>query len=389
MEHSWHSALLSDQQSRHDAKLWRKRNTLQSPQQSVITLAGRDLTNFSSNDYLGLANHPQLVKSAIDAAKVWGLGSGASHLVCGHQRPHHELELVLAEFVGAEKALLFSSGYMANLALSVAFVEKNDLVLQDKLNHASLIDGARLSSATFKRYAHKDLAHAERILQTTPFEKSLLMTDSVFSMDGDAAPLKELKRLADSYNGVLIVDDAHGFGVTGKSGQGSLAACEIKPCGNVLMMGTLGKALGSYGAFVAGDAIYIEQLIQNARSYIYTTAVPALLASASLQALCVLREEGDDLRRQLANNIERFRRGALLKGFSLLESHTAIQPWLIGDEAAALTISERLFELGFYVTAIRPPTVPKGTARLRITLSAAHSSDQVDALLHAMEQAHD
>ena len=394
MQTSWREALLVEHAERREAGLWRRRRMVSTPQSVDIAIASDEPSkqariNFSSNDYLGLANHPRLVNAAAAASGNWGVGSGASHLVCGHQAPHQALEPALADFVGAEAALLFSSGYMANLALATSFAGKGDLILQDKLNHASLIDGARLSYAQHKRYAHLDLKQADSLLKSNAHKRSLIMTDSVFSMDGDQAPLLELECLAQAHNALLIVDDAHGFGVLGNNGRGSLSAAGLAPQGNVLMMGTLSKALGSYGAFVAGDAVFIEHLIQCARTYTYTTALPAMLAVASHEALDLLQEEGQQLQRKLQQNIVYFKSRAEVLGLRLMPSNTPIQPWLIGEATAASAAASALASAGLDVVAIRPPTVPKNTARLRIALSAGHSLDNIDMLLAAMRKVSD
>jgi len=345
------------------------------------------LLNFSSNDYLGLANHPELIEAAKQSLEQWGVGSGASHLVCGHLEPHHKLEQKIASFVGAERAVLFSTGYMANLAVATALTSKRDLILQDKLNHASLIDGARLSDAQFKRYAHGNVSHAQTILASSRCDKALIMTDGVFSMDGNIAPLIQLKQLSDDHDALLFIDDAHGLACMGESGRGALELAGLTPCENVLLMGTLGKAVGSFGAFVAGDALYIEQLIQSARSYIYTTAIPPVVAATSMASIELIEQQGTVLRDSLERNIEQFKRGAQELGLTLMDSNSAIQPLVLGDEDKALALSARLYDQGFLVTAIRPPTVPKGSARLRFTLSASHSSDQITQLLNALKEA--
>lgn len=378
-------ARLQAQQADLRAKdLWRTRHTLTSAQQPLVQYDGESVVNFSSNDYLGLANHPALIEAAVKASQQWGVGSGASHLVCGHQTPHHQLEESLAEYVGAERALVFSSGYMANLAVCTALLAKPDLILQDKLNHASLIDGARLSDAQFKRYAHADLRHARALLSDSQYRHCLILTDGVFSMDGDVAPLAELKALVDDVGGLLVVDDAHGFACVGDSGRGSLEQCGLTPQGNVLMMGTLGKALGNFGAFVAGDETYIEQLIQSARSYIYTTALPPAVAATTDAALSLVRTQGDELRAVLAQRISYFKTRAEQANLRLMPSKTAIQPLVVGDESVAMALSHYLFDAGFYVTAIRPPTVPTGSARLRFTLCATHTEQQIDELFNAL-----
>ena len=386
MSAKWQDTLEQRQQNLKDSALWRSRKELASPQQTHIEVGGSKLINFSSNDYLGLASLDQLKGQAIKQIEQWGVGSGASHLVCGHQSPHHELEQSLANFVGAQRAVLFSTGYMANLAVASTFTTMHDLILQDKLNHASLIDGAQLSPAQFKRYAHTNIKHTEQLLINTDYENALIMSDGVFSMDGNVAPLQDLKQLADDQDALLFVDDAHGFACMGSSGRGALELFKLAPVNNVLLMGTLGKAVGSFGAFVAGDELYIEQLIQSARSYIYTTALPPAVAGTSIASINHIIEHGNELRVSLKRNVELFKQGVKQMGLELMESNSPIQPLIIGDEQGALDLSQRLYELGFLVSAIRPPTVPKGTARLRFTFSASHTVDDIDALLMTMTQ---
>ena len=372
---------------RQQQSLFRNRLTLDSAQGPEVRLGDATLLCFCSNDYLGLANHPDLVQSLQSAAGRYGVGSGASHLVVGHSTPHHELELAIAEFTGRERALLFSSGYMANLGVLTALLAKGDLVLEDRLNHASLLDGGLLSGARLQRFQHNDLTELRRRLDARPDTVAgLVAVDGVFSMDGDSAPLVELSELCRQQKALLLVDDAHGFGVLGERGAGSVEAAGLDSSQAPLLMGTLGKALGCAGAFVAADQTLIEGLIQFARSYIYTTALPPALAVASLTALRLLREEG--WRRQhLQVLIERFRRGAQTLGLNLANSHSAIQPVMVGEAGAATRLSEALRLRGVLVSAIRPPAVPRGTARLRITLSAAHTEAQVDRLLDALDYA--
>ncbi|MCY4428377.1 MAG: 8-amino-7-oxononanoate synthase [Halieaceae bacterium] len=372
---------------RHQQSLFRNRLTLDSAQGPEVRLGDAKLLCFCSNDYLGLANHPDLVQSLRSAAGRYGVGSGASHLVVGHSSPHHELELAIAEFTGRERALLFSSGYMANLGVLTALLARGDLVLEDRLNHASLLDGGLLSGARLQRFQHNDLTELRRRLDARPQTAAgLVAVDGVFSMDGDSAPLADLSELCRQQKALLLVDDAHGFGVLGARGAGSVEAAGLDSSRAPLLMGTLGKALGCAGAFVAADQTLIEGLIQFARSYIYTTALPPALAAASLTALRLLREEG--WRRQhLQVLIERFRRGAETLGLNLANSHSAIQPVMVGEAGAAVRLSEALRLRGVLVSAIRPPAVPQGTARLRITLSAAHTEAQVDRLLDALDYA--
>lgn len=364
---------------------YRQRQTVDSPAGAILTLDGRNYRNFCSNDYLGLANHPDVVTALRDSADQYGAGSGASHLVCGHQRPHHELEEALADFTGRERALLFSTGYMANLGAVSALVGRGDTVLEDRLNHASLLDAGLLSGARFRRYVHADTGDLTEKLADGR-GRQLVVTDGVFSMDGDAAPVAELATTCEENGAGLMVDDAHGLGVLGKQGGGLL---ETTGQGDrvPVLVGTLGKAFGTGGAFVAGDQALIETLIQFARSYIYTTALPPAVAGATRKSLELAR--GESWRREhLQTLIARFRSGAAQRGYQLMPSATPIQPLQLGDDETALQISENLREQGFLVTAIRPPTVPEGTARLRITLSAAHQESDVDALLEALDHAH-
>jgi 8-amino-7-oxononanoate synthase len=371
---------LIQSQAKH---LYRRRRITETPQQTQMIIDGRKVINFCSNDYLGLANHPAVVKTFQDTANLFGVGSGAAHLINGHTRIHHDLEEALAKFTGRERALLFSTGYMANLGLVQALVGPGDSILADKLNHASLTDGALLSRARLNRYPHgdMDLLH-KRLLESSSGEK-LIITDAVFSMDGDLAPLPELAKLAQVYGAWLMVDDAHGLGVLGKKGAGSLDYYGLNATEVPILMGTLGKALGTAGAFIAGSEALIEHLIQSARTYIYTTAMPAAIAAATLASLKIVAQE-PQRRKRLHELIEYFQRQASQLDLKLLPSSTPIQGIIFGENKKTLSISEKLFEQGFMVTAIRPPTVPAGTARLRITLSSNHSKDQIDALITAL-----
>lgn len=383
----WRKSLALEQQERKQHQLWRSRKLVSSAQSIEIERDGKRYLNFCSNDYLGLANHPQSIAASISASSQWGTGTGASHLVCGHQTPHHQLELDIAEFVGAEKALVFSAGYMANLAVPQSFLGRNDLLLQDKLNHASLIDAAKLCRAKLSRYSHCDMNHLAKLMTNfhSPREacRKLITTDSVFSMDGDIAPIDKLDALAEKHGAVLLIDDAHGFGVLGDQGKGTYSHFSLAPTMHRLMLGTLGKALGGFGAFVAGDAIYIDQIAQHARSYIYTTALPANITEATRTALRTVQKE-PQLREKLSDAIHYFRQGAVHTGLELMPSETPIQPILLGDEATALQASQILENESIWVSAIRPPTVPKNTARLRITISAKHKEEHIDRLLDAL-----
>lgn len=342
---------------------------------------GRPTLCFCSNDYLGLANHPEVVAALGQAATRWGVGSGAAHLVNGHSAAHEVLEEELADFTGRPRALLFSTGYMANLGVISALAGRGDTVFEDRLNHASLLDGALLSRAHLRRYPHGDWATLARLATEVP--PRLIATDGVFSMDGDLAPLPELARIAAETGAWLLVDDAHGLGVLGREGRGTLSQMRLDPKQVPLLMGTLGKAFGTFGAFVAGPEEVIEMLIQRARSYVYTTATPPALAEATRTSLAIARRE-EWRRERLQALIARLRTGASQLGLPLADSETPIQPLMAGSAARALAWSQALELAGILVTAIRPPTVPEGTARLRITLSASHTADDVDRLLDAL-----
>ena len=369
---------------RRSNDLYRRRLTLESAQGPVVLLGGRQYLNFCSNDYLGLAAHPRVIEAFCGAATRFGVGSGASHLVCGHSSLHHQLEDALAELTGRSRALLFSSGYMANLGVLTSLLQRGDHVFEDRLNHASLLDGGLHSGARFQRFAHGDVSALERKLVRVDGIK-LVVVDGVFSMDGDTAPLEQLAATCSRHDACLMVDDAHGFGVMGQDGAGSTAAAGLDAEAVPVLMATLGKALGTAGAFVAGSELLIETLIQQARSYIYTTALPPAVAAATLESLKLLREESWR-RDHLGQLIDRFRAGSKQLDLPLMPSASAIQPLQIGDAGKALALSERLKAKGFLIGAIRPPTVPAGTSRLRITLSAGHSDEQVDRLLDQLGQ---
>jgi 8-amino-7-oxononanoate synthase len=372
---------------RAEAKLLRRLRILDHADGPWLDVGNGRLLSFCSNDYLGLAQHPQLVAALTRAARQGGVGSTSAHLICGHRTEHAELEEALAVWTGRERALLFSTGYMANLGVLQAVLARGDICVQDKLNHACLLDGAKLSGAELKRYPHADVAAAARQLATRPDAAALLATDGVFSMDGDVAPLRELATLCARERATLLVDDAHGLGVLGEHGAGSVSAADLSQHEVPLLMATLGKALGCMGAFVAGPAALIDGLIQFARPYIYTTAMPPALAAAALEAVQLAQTE-DWRRDKLAALIARFRHGATELGLPLAASFSAIQPLLLGSAEAALAAAQALERLGLLVSAIRPPTVPLGQARLRITLSAAHEEAHVDRLLDALETLH-
>ncbi|WP_018607321.1 8-amino-7-oxononanoate synthase [Uliginosibacterium gangwonense] len=362
--------------------LFRQRRAATLPCSPLYDYAGQSFLSFASNDYLGLANSTALIEAAQRGAKRWGVGSGASHLVSGHTLAHDALEQRLAAFTGFEACLSFSTGYLANLAVPPALLGRGDAIFADRLNHASLVDATQLARADLTRYPHLDLVRLDNALQASKAVRKMIISDAVFSMDGDIAPLADLIKLADKHDAWLLIDDAHGFGVLGPQGRGSLAEItERSP--RLILMGTLGKAAGVAGAFVAGSATVIDWLLQKARPYIFTTASPPLLAETLLCALDLI-EHGDALRAQLNRNIELLRNSLHLRRFRLLPSRTAIQPIVVGDNAVALKASTRLRELGLYVPAIRPPTVPTGSARLRISLSAAHTEADTKRLVDAL-----
>lgn len=369
-------------EERRSQSLYRERKLLDSPQSPRINLDGREVLAFSSNDYLGLARHPLVTEAFVRAAERYGVGAGASHLICGHSREHHQLEEELAEFCGRSRALLFSTGYMANLGVISALVSRGDMVLEDKFNHASLLDGGLLSGARFQRFLHGDTASLERCLQTDARHK-LVVTDGVFSMDGDIAPLPELARLCDQYGAWLMVDDAHGLGVLGEGGGGVAEHFGLNGRQLPVLMGTLGKGLGTAGAFVAGSDELIDYLIQCSRPYIYTTAMPPAVAAATRISLRLAREEVWR-REKLQSLVAYFRKGAVELGLELTSSTTPIQPLIVGADRDCLELGASLWRQGIHVGAIRPPTVPKNTARLRITFSAGHSEADVDHLLAAL-----
>jgi len=362
--------------------LYRRRRIVDGPQSVLLSVDGRQVVNFCSNDYLGLANHPLVVKAFKQAADEFGVGSGSAHLICGHSRAHHALEEELAEFTGREKALLFSTGYMANLGVISALVGRGDLVLEDRLNHASLLDGGLLARAQFKRYRHNDCEDLQNKLINFS-GRELIVSDGVFSMDGDLADLPILAELAKQHQAGLLIDDAHGFGVLGKNGGGIVEHFGLTQKEAPILMGTLGKAFGTFGAFVAGSDDLIEFLIQKARSYVFTTAMPTAVAEATRASLHLLQTESWR-RDKLRILITRFRTGAEQQGLELMNSFTPIQPILIGDSQHAVKVSESMLQQGFWLSPIRPPTVPSGTARLRVTFSAEHDVQQVDALLDAL-----
>lgn len=348
-----------------------------------VVVDGRRLVDFCSNDYLGLARHPEIAAAMAESAIAVGSGTGAAHLVTGHGLEHERLEEELAEFTGRERVLLFSTGYMANLAAVATLADRGEVVVMDRLNHASLIDGTLLSGARFSRYAHGDPGDAERLLKDLAGAATVVATDGVFSMDGDVARLPTLARISRAHRAWLIVDDAHGLGVLGPTGRGSLEHFELSESDVPVLVGTLGKAFGSFGAFIAGSADLIELLMQKARTYVYTTAAPQPVAAAARKALAIAQRESWRRERVLALTA-RFRAAARQLELHLGSSETPIQPVIFGTADAAVRAQDLLLEAGFLVVAIRPPTVPNGTARLRITLSAEHTEAQVDALVEAL-----
>ncbi len=369
---------------RVEADLVRRRREISQCRDARVVSDGQRLLNFGGNDYLGLAHHPAIVSAMQVAAQNCGVGAGASHMVCGHHSEHSALERAIADWLGYPRALLFGSGYLANLAVVQALMQTGDVCLQDKLNHASLIDGARLSQSRLVRYPHADAQAARRQADLHGDGALMLATDGVFSMDGDVAPLRELAAIARDHNGLLYVDEAHAVGVVGPQGRGSVAAAGLGPDHAPLLLVTLGKALGSCGAVLVGQDWAIEHVLQTARPYIYTTALPPAVAVAALAAVKLAR--GEDWRREkLAGLIARFRAGARARGLHLLDSDTPIQPLPVGDNALAVAAAQELEASGFLVGAIRPPSVPPGGARLRITLSALHEDRDVDALVDALE----
>ncbi|WP_045827145.1 8-amino-7-oxononanoate synthase [Teredinibacter turnerae] len=376
-------AKLAERQMAHR---YRTRRVVGSPQGAILREGGRPLLNFCSNDYLGLANHPLVVAALRQGAADWGAGSGASHLVNGHSAEHHALEEELADFTGRERALLFSTGYMANMGVINALVGRGDRVLQDKLNHASLLDGGLLSGADFQRYRHNDMAHLRARLEKSGADQQLVVVDGVFSMDGDMADLPAMVEASRANNAWLMVDDAHGFGTLGAQGRGTTDYFGLNQTQVPVLIGTLGKAFGTFGAFVAGSETLIESLIQFSRTYIYTTALPPAVAAATRASLRLLRD-AEESRQHLQQLITQFRQGCDSQGLALMDSMSPIQPLIVGSDAKAMRMSARLAELGCWVSAIRPPTVPEGTARLRVTLTAAHNSEQVDKLLEALNDA--
>jgi len=364
--------------------LLRRLTVVESSRGPYVTIHGNRFLLMCSNDYLGLANHPMLCKAAARAMEQYGFGSGASRLVSGTSEMHKQLEDKLAKFKHAEAAILFNSGYAANTGVIQSLAREGDILLSDCLNHASIVDGCRLSKADLFIYNHKDICHVEQILKKCKqISRKLIVTDGVFSMDGDIAPLPDLVALAEKYGAMLMVDDAHATGVLGKTGRGTAEYFGLE--GRIpIQMGTLSKALGSFGAFVAGSKNLVEFLVNSARSFIYSTALPPLVCAASIAALDIVNQE-HDRREKLWNNREQFIKGLREMGIDS-QSETPIIPVMIGDSKRALQASERLFEEGLYASAIRPPTVPEGSARIRVTIMATHSHEDIDHALDAFQK---
>ena len=385
MSKSMDRLLQENLEKRRLQHLYRSRVRVDSPCSDQLSVNGKKVHNFCSNDYLGLADNSVIANAFKKGIDEYGTGSGASHLISGHSKAHCDLEQQLAEFTGRPGALLFSSGYMANMGVIGALVARGDAVLEDYLNHASLLDGGLLSRAKFQRYKHRDSEDLEAKLSTLNCKRKLVVTDGVFSMDGDLAPVANLADVCHNNNAWLMVDDAHGFGVLGKTGAGLVEELNLGIDQVPVLMGTLGKAFGTYGAFVAGSESLIETLVQFSRSYIYTTAPPPAVAIATSASLELVKSE-HWRRDKLKQLIARFRAGAEQIGLRLMDSNTPIQPVLMASDEQLLKANKKLLESGFMVGAIRPPTVPEGTGRLRITLSASHTDQQVDALLDALDK---
>ena len=367
-----------------EAGLARRRRVLQSAQRAHVVVDGREYVAFASNDYLGLAAHPELIAAAREGIERYGLGGGASHLILGHSEAHEGLERALAQFVGMPAAVLFSAGYMANIGIVTALASRTATVFADRLNHASLNDAVLLSRAQFKRYAHADMQALERLLAESTAPVKLIASDAVFSMDGDVAPVREMNRLAERHDAWLVLDDAHGFGLLGARGRGVLDHFGVRSP-RIVYMATLGKSAGAYGAFVAGSRALVDTLVQRARTYIYTTATPPLIAHALRTSLRLI--ESDEWRRsRVFGHVARLKAGLRSCRWKLLASDTPIQPLVVGTSIDALTLSRDLEARGILVPAIRPPTVPQGTARLRISLSADHTPEDVDKLVDALSE---
>ena len=384
----WSQQLTNNLAERKAADRYRQQRTRLGEQGVNVVVNGKPLLSFCSNDYLGLASHPTLRKAFIDAVEQEGVGAGAAHLLTGHSHYHQQLEEQLADFMGQQRALLFSSGYQANIGVLDGLMMRGDCILQDKLNHASLLDGGKLSSADQLRYQHNDIQALQRRLeQSEAARHRLIVTDGVFSMDGDIAPLPDLISLAQQHSTAVMIDDAHGLGVLGKHGRGTAEHYHLEQQNMPIVMGTFGKAFGTAGAFVAADEEVIDTLIQQARSYVYTTAQPAAIAAATLASLKLVQDE-NWRREKLQALISQFKTGVNELGLKLMDSDTAIQPIVIGDDKLAIKVGQQLEDKGLLVGVIRPPTVPEGSARLRITLSSNHTEQHIKQLLDGLEMIH-
>ncbi len=373
--------VLNDLDKRH---LWRRLRTVESPPNPTILLNGQSVIQFASNNYLGLANHHKIKQAAIEAIQEYGVGSGASRLISGTQAPHQKLEADLAAFKETEAALTFGSGYNTNIGMIPSLVGPRDLILADRLCHASLIDGCRVSQATLRVFRHNDTEHLKQLLRRqSRTGNTLILTEGVFSMDGDLAPLPELARLAKKFEANLLVDDAHGTGVMGPNGRGTIEHFGIDPH-DLIQMGTCSKALGTVGGYVAGSRSFVDYLINTSRSFIYTTAPPPSMAAAAQAALQIVQAE-PDRRRRLWQNREQLYHGLKNLGFQLTNTQSPILPIILNDPQRAIDMSEQLLQQGIYVPAIRPPTVPKGTSRLRMTVTSDHTPEHIETVLHAFE----
>jgi len=376
-------SLIEEINKRKNDGLFRSRKILDGAQGAHIKIGGREFLNFSSNDYLGLANNSALKSNMVHAINEYGIGAGSSQLVVGHSKPHNMLEKKIASFLNRDRALVFTSGYLANLAIASVMIDSDTVVIQDKLNHASLIDAAQLSKGRLIRFHHKDMVHLKTLLEKNKQHNLLVMTDGVFSMDGDFAPLKEIVGLCEKYNAILIVDDAHGIGVLGETGGGLLEHLNLNQKQVPLLIGTFGKSFGASGAFVSGSSIYIESFIQKARTYIYTTAMLPALAATLCHAIDLVIN-GSDLRQQINILINYYKRLLKESGLSVSESCSHIQPYIVGAAGDAVRLSESLCLHNILVAAIRPPTVPRDSSRLRISLTAEHTKENVADLVAAI-----
>lgn len=376
--------LVDEINQRKSDGLYRNRRVINSSQGALIKIDGEEYLNFSSNDYLGLANNDVLKMCMSEAIKEYGLGAGSSQLVVGHSIPHRTLEKSLAEFLSRDAALVFSSGYLANLAVASVLIDSNTIVLQDKLNHASLIDAAQLSNGKLVRYRHNDIDHLKTLLEKYKQHKLVVMTDGVFSMDGDFAPVSEIAKLCKTYNAVLIVDDAHGLGVLGDTGAGLLELLKLDQSQVPLLIGTFGKSFGGCGAFVSGSKLYVDAFIQKARTYIYTTAMLPSLAVAMTQAI-ELVANATDLRQKLCSIVVCYKELMREGNLDVSESDSHIQPYVVGNVGKTVALSDVLFQNNVLAVAIRPPTVPKDTSRLRLSFTAAHDKEQLVRLVQGIK----